>query len=375
MDTSDSEIFFDNNGVCNHCKKYDSFMRMYVPTEEKAKRQLDKLVTKLKDAGSGKEYDCILGISGGTDSTYCAFIAKQLGLKVLAVHLDNGWNTELANYNVEKTLKYLGIDLYTHVIDWNEFKELQLAYLRSGCANIEVLTDHAIWASLYHEADKRGIKYILSGTNIVTEGILPVSWGYDHKDLVNILDIYRKNNGKVALKTFPMLPFNEFIRYHYIKRIEYISLLNYVTYNKRETKAILSDKFGWKNYPGKHGESTFTRFYQSFILPRRLHIDKRRAHLSCLVCAGDISRQQALNEMSEPFYHSEKEQMETADYVARKLGLTLAELLALIDQPVVSNYKYKIDRRYTNIITSSIKKGKVAYPVAQLILKMLRIKG
>lgn len=375
MDTSDAEITFDKNGICNHCKRYDDFMHMYTFTKEDAKIRLAKLINKIKLAGVGKEYDCILGISGGVDSSYCAVLAHEQGLRVLAVHLDNGWNTELSVHNIEKVLKALGIDLYTHAIDRNEFKGLQLAYLRSGCANIEVLTDHAIWASLYHEAGKRDIKYILSGTNIVTEGMLPTSWGYDHKDLVNILDIYNKNSDKKPLATFPMLSFGDFIRYHYLKRIEYISLLNYISYNKAEVKKLLGKTLGWQDYPGKHGESVFTYFYQSFMLPRRLHIDKRIAHLSCLVCAGNISRQQALDEMAKPLYKDEKEQLEAIDYVARKLGLSSAEFLTLVAQPVVSNYNYKIDHWYTNPITSSIKKGKIAYPIANLLLKLLKVRG
>ena len=376
MDTSDPDIVFDDNGVCNHCKRYDDSVKMYVLTGDSAQRRLNDIVNKIRTDGRDAEYDCIIGVSGGADSTYNAYIAKKAGLRPLAVHLDNGWDAELAVSNIERTLNSLDIELYTHVIDWEEFRDLQLAYLRSGCVNIEVLTDHAIWALLYHTAAEHNVKYILSGTNVVTEGIMPGSWGYDHMDLPNMLDIYKKCGSGRNLETYPMLTFREFAMYHFIKRIEYLSLLNYVTYRKESIKPFLTEQLGWKDYSGKHGESMFTYFYQSYILPRRLKVDKRRAHLACLICSGEITREEALGELEKPLYSSRQEEQEAIEYVAKKLGLTVEQFEALLDLPVKSNYDYRIDRSYNNPLTAPIrnKKRTASFVVASSILKLLRIR-
>lgn len=341
MDTSDPEIVFDENGVCNHCKRYDTMIKANVFTGEEAERRLNAIVAKIKQDGQNKEYDCVVGISGGADSTYNSYIAKKLGLRPLAVHLDNGWNAELAVCNIERTLKNLGIDLYTYVIDWDEFRDLQLSYLKSGVINIEALTDHAIWAILYKVAAERGIKHILLGTNVVTEGILPTSWGYDNKDSVNIRDIHREY-GTVKLKTFPVLTMPRFLYYHYITGIRTVSFLNYVSYIKKEVKPFLKDELGWKDYSGKHGESTWTYFYQSYILPRRLKVDKRRAHLACLVCAGEITREEALKELQKPLY-TDQELREMKEYVIKKFELTEEEFENYMNLPVRSYSDLKTD--------------------------------
>lgn len=341
MDTTDPEIKFDEKGVCNHCTIHKELIKEYVLTGEEAERKLNAIIAKIKKQGRNKEYDCVLGVSGGADSTYNAYIAKKLGLRPLAVHLDNGWNAELAVCNIERTLKGLGIDLYTYVIDWDEFRDLQLSYLESGVINIEVLTDHAIWAILYKVADERGIKYILLGTNVVTEGILPTSWGYDNKDSVNIRDIHRRY-GTIKLRTFPILTVPRFLYYHYIKGIRAVPLLDYVSYIKKEVKPFLKDELGWKEYSGKHGESTFTYFYQSYILPRRLKVDKRRAHLSCLVCAGEITREEALKELEKPLY-TDQELREMKEYVIKKMNLTEEEFENYMNLPVRSYSDFKTD--------------------------------
>jgi len=375
MDTSDPEIVFDDNGICNHCKRYDDFIRMYVFTGDAAQRRMNDIVNEVKAHGRGCEYDCILGVSGGADSTYNAYIAKKAGLRPLAVHLDNGWDTELAVGNIERTLDRLDIELYTHVIDWEEFRGLQLAYLRSGCVNIEALTDHAILALLYHTAAERNVKYILSGWNMVTEAILPVSWGYDSRDLINILDIYKKHGSGKKLKTYPMLTFSQFARYHLIKRIDIVKLLDYVPYRKKDIKPFLTEQLGWKDYSGKHGESMFTHFYQSYMLPRRLKVDKRRAHLACLVCSGELTREEALKELEEPLYKGKREERETVEYVAKKLELTVEQFEALLDLPVKSNYEYRTDRWYTSPLAAPVKKaGRASFAVANFMLKLLRIK-
>lgn len=344
MDTSDPQIRFDEKGVCNHCRGYDKLVRQLVFTGKEGEQRLQAIGDKIKKQGRHNEYDCVIGVSGGADSTYNAYLAKKLGLRLLAVHLDNGWNSELANCNIERTLNRLGIDLYTHVIDWDEFRDLQLSYLKSGVINIEVLTDHAIWAILYKVANESGIKYILWGTNVATEAILPQSWGYEGSDLVNIKDIHSRFS-KVKLKTFPTLSMLEFLYYHYVKGIRIVSLLNYVAYKKKEAKPFLQNELGWKDYSGKHGESTFTYFYQSYILPRRLGVDKRRAHLSCLICSGEITREEALEELEKPLF-TEQELRENKEYTLKKLGLTEEEFENYMDLPVRSHLDFK-----TNYIT------------------------
>jgi hypothetical protein len=244
---------------------------------------------------------------------------------------------------VERTLKNLGIDLYTYVIDWDEFRDLQLSYLKSGVINIEVLTDHAILATLYRVANERGIQYILGGTNLLTEGILPQSWGYDNRDLVNIKSIH-KEYGTVKLKTFPTMSTHRFLYYEFVKRIRWLSLLNYVPYVKKDIKPFLAQELGWKDYSGKHGESTLTYFYQSYILPRRLKVDKRRAHLSCLVCSGEITRTEALKELDKPLY-TEQELRENREYFIKKLGITEKAFEDYMNLLVRSHLDFKTDRR------------------------------
>ena len=341
MDTSDPEIVFDSNGVCNHCRMYYQRIQAYVPTGKVAEDKLHKIVSEIKRSGTNKEYDCIAGVSGGADSTYNIYIARKLGLRPLAVHLDNGWNSELAVCNIERTLKILDIDLYTHVIDWEEFRDLQLSYLKSGVINIEALTDHAIWAVLYGVAHQKGIKYILLGTNMVTEAILPKSWGYNAQDLVNIRDIHHKY-GTVQLKTFPTLSRSKFFYLKYLKGITKVALLNYVPYIKKDVKPFLTRELGWKDYSGKHGESTFTYFYQSYVLPRRLKVDKRKAHLSCLICSGEITREEALKEMKTPLY-SEDELRREKEYVIKKLEVTEEEFDNYMNLPVRSSRNFKTD--------------------------------
>ena len=368
MDTSDPDIRFDENGECNHCRTYDELIKAYTFTGEEAQRRLSAIVDKIKKNGRNKECDCVIGVSGGVDSTYNAYIAKKLGLRPLAVHLDNGWNSELANYNIERTLKGLDIDLYTYVIDWDEFRDLQLSYFKSGVINIEVLTDHAIRATLYKVANEKGIKYILSGVNFATEAILPMSWGYSNFDVVNIKDIHRRF-GKVKLKAFPTLSMAKFLYYQYAKGIRPVFLLDYVSYEKKEAKPFLQKELDWKDYSGKHGESTFTYFYQSYILPRRLKVDKRRAHLSCLICSGEITREEALKELQKPLF-TEQELRENREYTIKKLGLTEKEFENYMDLPVRSHLDFKTN--FISIYHLMALKKLIAMPLSY-VKKSLRI--
>ncbi len=336
MDTTDPDIVFDENGVCNHCHTYDRMVREYVVDGEDGLRQLEQIAEKIRKDGQGKKYDCVIGVSGGVDSTYVAFRVKELGLRPLAVHLDNGWDSELAVKNIEETLKRLDIDLYTEVLDWEEFKDLQISFLKASTPDSEIPTDHAIGALLGNMAEKLGVKYIIVGHNVRTETHLPRSWSQGHFDWKYIRAIQEKF-GKLPLKTFPHFGFFKFyLRMVTQKRIE---ILNYIGYNKKEALRVLQDDLGWRYYGGKHYESIYTRFYQGYILPEKFGFDKRRSHLSSLVCSGEMTRGQALDELKAPTY-APSMQEEDREYVVKKLGLTDDEFAAIMAAPRKTYWDY-----------------------------------
>jgi len=340
MDTSDPDIVFDQNGVCNHCTKYFQKVGEELFTDGQGQARLERLIRQIKAIGKGKEYDCIIGVSGGVDSTLTAYIVKRkLGLRPLAVHLDNGWNSELAVHNVERTLKTLGIDLYTYVLDWEEFRDLQLSFLKASVANSEAPTDHAIVALLYHMASKIGVRHILTGSNIVGEGIhLPRTWGYDSKDWKQVKGIHRRF-GRTKLKSFPHLSALHLFYYTFVKRFRFIPILNYFEYAKEDSKKMLQAELGWRDYGGKHHESIYTRFYQGYVTQRKFHFDKRRLHLSTLICSEQITRAEALRQMNGDSY-PQNEVIEDKEFVLKKLGLSEDEFEAIMSLPVASHRDY-----------------------------------
>ena len=344
MDTTDPEIEFDAHGRCNHCVRYDQRMANEWFTGEAAKARLDRLVENVRSAGRGREYDCIIGVSGGVDSTTVAYHVKRLGLRPLALHLDNGWNSELAVDNIRKMLEKLEIDLITHVIDWREFRDLQRSFLKASVPNCEIPTDHAINALLINTALKKGIRYILHGGNLATEGIMPISWGYYNQDLKHLKAVH-KRFGSSSLKTLPQIPLRRFVWAMTGKRMRYIPILNCLDYNKQAAKELITGEFGWRDYGGKHFESIFTRFFQGYILPRKFGFDKRRAHLSTLVCAGEIDREEALREMTKPAYDPAL-QAEDREYVIKKLNFTEAEFDAIMSAPPRAHADYPSNRLY-----------------------------
>lgn len=354
MDTSDPQIKFDENGVCNHCRNCQELLKKYVFTGKEGEQRLQAIVAKVKKLGRNKEYDCIIGVSGGVDSTYNAYIVKKLGLRPLAVHLDNGWDSELAVCNIERTLKKLGIDLYTHVIEWDEFRDLQLAYFKSSVLDLEVPTDHAITAILFNTANRMGIRHILLGQNYVTEGILPESWRFSKNDLMNLKDIHRKF-GTLKLKTYPTLGILKLSYYWYVRRITFTTILDYVPYVKKDVKEFIIQELGWKDYGHKHGESTFTRFYQQYILPRRFNIDKRKAHLSSLICSGQITREEALAEMAHSPYEKEEDLGKDKEYVLKKLGFTNQEFERLMNLPIIKHDDYLTDAKLVRFLQSLLR--------------------
>lgn len=320
---ADPAITFDEKGICNYYYDYFEKEKKHVRKGKEGQLVYDQKIKTIKEAGKGKQYDCILGLSGGVDSSYLAYLAKKEGLRPLVVHFDNGWNSELAVKNIENIVSILGFDLYTYVINWEEFRDLQLAYLKASVIDIEVITDHAIVATLYKLSAKHKINYSLSGYNIVTEAILPEPWVFKKQDAVNIKSIH-KQYGTVPLKTFPF--FDSFKKRYYslALKIESVPLLNYVDYNKDAVKKILIEELNWKDYGGKHYESVWTRFYQGYILPEKFKVDKRKAHLSTLICSGQITKEQAIEELKQPIYDAEQLEIDK-EFVLKKLGLSLAE--------------------------------------------------
>jgi N-acetyl sugar amidotransferase len=332
LDSHDDPFLkFDEEGVCSICRTYDKRIKN-LPSEEEKPKVLNELVNEIKSAGKNNKYDCIIGISGGTDSTYVAYLSKKLGLRPLAVHLDNGWNSELAIMNIEKTLSVLDIDLFTYVIDWDEFKDLQLAYFKASVVDIEILTDHAIAAILQRVARKYGIRYILSGENFETEGVLPSSWVHIKMDHTNIIGIHKKY-GNMPIKSFPLINYYRYIYSRRFYKVSFIPILNYVRYKKTEIQETIEKELGWKAYGGKHHESVFTRFYQSYILPTKFGIDKRKSHLSTLICARQLSKEDALIELEKPITDpnliaSDKQ------FVIKKWGLDTEEFDIIMNLPV-----------------------------------------
>jgi N-acetyl sugar amidotransferase len=332
MDTiADPAISFDEKGICSYYYEYLQKEKWFVPEKEEAELKLAEIVKQIRDAGAGKKYDCITGISGGVDSTYLCLKAKELGLRPLIVHFDNGWNSELAVKNIEQIIAKLGFDLYTLVVDWEEFKDLQLAYLKASVVDIEALTDHAISGTLYKLAAENNIKFILSGYNIVTEGVLPAYWVFNKSDDINIKDIHKKFGAKL-LKTFPFFGMRKKKYFAGIKGIESINLLNYLPYNKSKVKSIIANELGWRDYGGKHYESVFTRFYQGYILPVKFGIDKRKAHLSNLIFSGQITKEDALAELKKPIMET-GQLKDDYEFVLKKLNLSAEGFENLLAQP------------------------------------------
>jgi len=332
MDETVPDIVFFPDGRCSLCRTYDEQRTKELYANAAGAERLNRLVDDMKAAGKGKDYDVLIGLSGGVDSSYVAYlVAKRFGLRAIAVHLDNGWNTELAVDNVERIVKPLSIDLATHVLDWREFRDIQTAFLRSSISNIEIPTDHAIWAVLVRTAAKMGIKYIIGGNNVVTESIMPESWIYGSKDSRLIRGIHRRF-GRVPMKSYPYLTTYDYAHYLLFRGIRWVPILNYVTFNKAEAKQLLMDELGWRDYGGKHYESIFTRFFHAYYLPKKFGYDLRRSYNSALVCSGQISRDEALRDLSSPPAPASLLEQDRV-YVLKKLGLTEEDFESIMKAP------------------------------------------
>jgi len=338
MDSSIPDIVFDENGMCNYCKEYEKKAALLFSDSNQRREKRNELLARIKEEGKNKEYDCIIGLSGGVDSTYVAYLTKKFGLRPLAIHLDNGWNSELSVANIKQIVKLLDIDLYTHVMDWEEFKDLQLSFLKSSVTNIEIPTDHAISALLFKRAAEENIRHIISGNNFATEAIQPSIWGEYNKDL-RLIEGIHKQFGTKKLKTFPKISLIDYFYYTVIRRIKQIPLLDYVDYNKKEAVKILQDELCWKNYGAKHYESIFTRFFQGYILMEKYNVDKRLGHLSSLIMSGQMTREDALEEMRLPAYPDDLLH-EDREYFLKKLDLSEETFNAIMTTPIKSNKDY-----------------------------------
>jgi len=331
MDTTDPDISFDAAGVCKHCSSWFKRALIYgLPIEERT-RQLQALVEEIKRRGHRRDYDCIIGVSGGVDSSYLAIKVKELGLRPLAIHVDNGWNSEKAVGNIKRILDPLHIDLSTLVLNWKEFRELQLAFLRASTPDSEIPSDHAIVAAFYRASARHHVNYCINGINFRTEGIHVREWSQGHLDSRYIRSVYRHFTGR-RLRHFPLISVPRLVLNMVLHRPRWVFMLDYLEYDKQAAKRLLMEKFGWEDYGGKHYESLYTKFYQGWILPHKFGYDKRRMHLSTLICSGQMTRDEALAEMATPSYPPEQIGPDT-DFVAKKLGVSREEFAAIMAAP------------------------------------------
>lgn len=341
MDTTDSMITFDENGKCDHCRNFEANIKPYWKPKENRFDELEELAKKIRKSGKGKDYDCILGLSGGADSSYLAYIVKEImHLRPLIYVVDTGWNLNVAVENIEKIVKGLHLDMYTEVVNWKEMADLQLAFFKASISSCDHPQDHAIFAGLYNYAVKHHIKYVLTGSNAATEFIRPpIEWLYLN-DIVMIKDIHRKF-GKRKLETFPMCGMIKYrIIYRYLYGMRRAYPLDYVVYDKDKAMELLHEKYGWTKYENKHYENVFTRFFEGYYLPHKFGFDTRKNVLSTQILAGTMTRENALKILEQPPYDPDQMQLDK-EYIAKKLGVTTEEFDRIIEQPNKTPKDYK----------------------------------
>jgi N-acetyl sugar amidotransferase len=341
MDDSDPDIIFDSIGTCNYCNYYREVVKDSISS-----KNLERMILDLKAGGKGKAYDCALGVSGGVDSSYLLHLAvKEWGLRVLAVHVDAGWNSDIAVSNIHKLITKLGLKLHTFVVDWNEMRELQKAFLKAGVPNQDIPQDHAFAAGMFKLTAENKCSFILEGSNLASESVLPRAWGYSASDLTHIKDIFRVfGNGQ--LKNYPQMGFfKKKIIYPKILGIKILKPLRLINYSPIFAKEFLAKEYGWTDYGGKHFESRFTRFFQSQFLIKKFGWDKRKAHFSSLIIAGLMSRDDALKILEQPPV-LKKDEADDLKYVAIKLGLSTDELINVLNAPGQKHEKFKNHQRF-----------------------------
>ncbi len=356
MDTTDANIIFDENGICDHCITFKNQIEPFWQTDYRGYKQLQELVCKIKKEGKGKDCDCMMGMSGGIDSSFLLYkMVTEFGLRPLVFHVDAGWNSQIAVNNIERLVDGLGLDLYTEVINWEEMKDLQLAFFKSGVPHIDVPQDHAFFATMYKFASKYKIKTILTGGNYSTECVRnPLEWMYYQSDSIQLKDIYKKH-GTGKLLDYPVTN----ILWHkiwlpYFKGIKLYRPLDFIPYDKDEAMQTLVDKFGYQKYPQKHFESRFTRFYEGFWLPERFNYDTRKVQYSSLILTGQITREEALDKLKTPVY-TEDQIKEDFEFVSNKLGIKTEELWGYFNAPKMTFKHYKSQQSIYNIGASILK--------------------
>ena len=341
MDTTAEDIYFNKDGICNYCSNFLKRQNKAI----KDKKNLDELISKIKNNLKNKKYDCIVGVSGGVDSSFSLIKACEFGLRPLAVHLDNGWNSELAQNNISNLVRTCRVDLYTHVINWKEYRNLQKAFFMSNVLDVELLMDNAMLAVNYQQANKYSLKYILSGTNTSTEGFkIPENWSWFKNDAKNIKSIGKKFQPQ-KLDTFPSFGTFDFIYYELIKKIEWVLFPDYLNFVKKNAIEELKNKAFYKPYPYKHYESIFTRFYQAYILPKKFGIDKRKLHLSNLIVSDQMSRSEAIRILQQPTYPSAEDEKKDKKYFLKKIKWSDQDLLNYISAPEISHLKYGSEKK------------------------------
>lgn len=351
MDTTAPSIIFDENGVCNFCTNY--FEQLKVRFTGDKKSELETLVLAMKKAGRGKKYDCVIGVSGGVDSTYVAYLVKELGLRPLAIHLDNGWNSELAVENIHKTLSKLNIELHTHVINWTEIREIQKSFLKASIPGMEIPTDHGIYSILRIVANKENIDYIVNGSNFKTEFIMERAWSemMGQLDWLLIKNIHKKF-GNGYFKSYPKTTRTAFYKARVTKKPEVVYFLDYIDFSKDKAMKFIQDELGWVYYGGKHYESIYTRFTQAYIQPKKFGIDKRKAHFSNLICMGEMTKEQATEELCKSAYPSSEMEAEDKELVLKKLKISESEFEDIMKAQTLTFKDY--DGYHNSIIHSKI---------------------
>jgi N-acetyl sugar amidotransferase len=342
MDTSDSRIVFNDDGVCDHCIAFNRDVFPHWHPDETGAAKFQQIVERINTSGRGRDFNCILGMSGGLDSSYLLHLAvSEFGLRPLVFHVDGGWNTDIAVHNIQMLVDKLGLDLYTEVINWEEMRDFQLAFIKSGVPHLDIPQDHAFIATLYHFANKHGIKYILNGGNYSTECVRnPLEWLYYGTDMAQLRDIHRQF-GTVPLRTYPFssILFHKFYL-RYIRGVQVVKPLNLLPYTKQHASSVLYERYGWRAYSQKHFESRFTRFYEGFWLPTRFGYDTRRVQYSSLIQTGQMTRGEALENLSKPAYDPTTIE-EDFEYVATKLGITVDELRGYHRMPLKTYRDYR----------------------------------
>lgn len=356
MDTTDSNIKFDHNGVCDHCNTFDTHIKPNWHTDERGQAKLMDLAARIKQSGKGRDFDCLIGMSGGIDSSYLTYAAtKMMGLRPLVFHVDAGWNSQIAVNNIERLVDKLGLDLHTEVINWEEMRDLQLAFFKSGVPHVDMPQDHAFFATMYRFAAKHRISYILTGANYSTECVRnPLEWMYYQSDATQLRDIHRQFGAR-PLETFPTTN----ILWHkiwlpYFRGLRLEKPLNFLPYLKHPAMELLANEFGWQPYPQKHFESRFTRFYESYWLPHRFGYDTRKVQFSSLILTNQMQRAEALAKLAQPALDAATIKQER-DFVASKLNITTEELDSYLHMPKRTFRDYRSQQRVYNWGASALR--------------------